>query len=133
MEDAMPSRISLASLALGLAAVTGGIAVAYLDAHTDEVSVTLAALIILGFVLGSVGPRRAWLWALLVSVWTPMLGFTLPLAGLAPSNPRLPLIVPSFLALTAVTGTAALAGAYAGAWLGRAVRRATLEQSHDVL
>jgi hypothetical protein len=49
----MPSRISLASLALGLAAVTGGIAVAYLDAHTDEVSVTLAALIIL---LGSVGP-----------------------------------------------------------------------------
>ncbi|HEY6291094.1 MAG TPA: hypothetical protein VI455_05960 [Terriglobia bacterium] len=128
----MPSRISLASLALGLAAVTGGIAVACLDAHTDEVSVTLAALIILGFVLGSVGPRRAWLWALLVSVWTPVLAFA-GAAGLAPSNPSLPLTVPSFLALTVVTGAVALAGAYTGAWLGRAVRRATLKQSHDVL
>jgi len=121
----MPWKISPPSIALALAALAGGISIAYLDAHTDEVSVTLAALIALGFVLGVLGPRRAWLWALLAAIWVPVLGFARPLAGLTPPSPTMPLTVPSFLALTAVTSAASLAGAYVGAWLGRALRRAT--------
>jgi len=119
----MARKIWPANIALGLAAAAGGISIAYLDAHTDEVSVTLAALIALGFVLGLLGPRRAWLWALLAAIWLPVLGFARPLAGLAPPSPTLPLTVPSFLALTAVTSASSLAGAYLGAWLRRALGR----------
>jgi NAD(P)-dependent dehydrogenase (short-subunit alcohol dehydrogenase family) len=58
----------------------------------------------------------------MIGLWMPVLSYTLPLLGLAPSNPRLPRTVPSYLAMTAVVMAARFAGAYAGAWVGRAAR-----------
>ena len=121
----MLSKDWISSVALGLAAVIGGLAIGWMDARNDEASVTIVVLLGLSFLLGCVdrlAMRRAWLWALLIGVWMPVLSFTLPIVGLAPVNPGLPCTAPSYATLTAVVVTACLSGAYAGAWFGRALR-----------
>jgi hypothetical protein len=122
----MSSKDQAESFALGLAAVIGGLAIGWLDTHNDEASVTIVVLLALSSVIGCLdrlGMRRAWLWAPLIGVGTPVLSYSLPILGLAPMNPGLPCTVPSYAALTAVVMAACFSGAYAGAWLRRAVRQ----------
>ena len=122
----MSSKNPLVTLALGLAASSGGLAIGWMDTHNDEASVTVAALLVLRSLVGCIdrsGTRRAWLWALLIGVWVPVLSYVLPPLGFAPVNPGLPRTVPSYLALAAFVFVACIAGGYAGAWAGRGIRR----------
>lgn len=121
----MSSKDQMESFALGLAAVIGGLGIGWLDTHNDEVSVTIVVLLASSSVIGCLdrlGMRRAWLWALLIGAGTPVLSYSLPILGLASMNPGLPRTAPSYAALTAVVMVACFSGAYAGAWLGHALR-----------
>jgi predicted MFS family arabinose efflux permease len=112
---------------LGLAAVVGGLGIGWMDTHNDEASVTIVVLLVFSSLVGCLdrmGTRRAWLWALLIGIWMPVLSYSLPILGLAPVNPGLPRTAPSYAALTAVVMAVCLIGAYAGAWIGRTVRQA---------
>lgn len=114
----MSSQAQIWSRVLGLAALSGGFAIGWLDAHIDEVSVTLVALLSFSFLIGSLdkfGTRRAWLWALVIGIWVPVLAFVLPLLGLGRSvpDPGTPHTLPSYLALTAFVMLICLTGAYA--------------------
>jgi len=113
---------------LSAAAVVGGIAIGWLDAHTDEVAVTIVALLAFSSLVGCLdrlGTRRAWLWALLIGIWVPLLTYALPLLGLGRSvpDPGTPHTLPSYLALTGFAMLICLTGAYAGAWIGRGLRQ----------
>lgn len=119
----MPSRTSILNALLAVVAVAGGIFIGYADSHSDDAGITLLALLVLTFMLGFVGPRRAWRWALLAGIWVPLLDWILPPAELAPRDPGLPRTALSFLALTAVVMAGCFAAAYAGALVARAVRR----------
>ena len=63
-------RIELCS-ALAL----GGL-VAYVDSRPtwDDAGVTAGALFVMAVVFGYLGPARAWLWALALGAWIPLLG-----------------------------------------------------------
>ena len=61
----------LLALALGL----GGL-ITYVDTRPnwDDTGVTAMAIFLSCGLLGAVGPRRPWLWALAVGIWIPVLG-----------------------------------------------------------
>jgi hypothetical protein len=108
-----------------LTAVAGGVFIGYADSHSDDVFITLGILIGFSFLVGFLGPRRPWLWAPLVGIWVPVLDAVLPRFGLAPrGEPGASTSFLSFLAVLALVMTVCFAGAFAGAWLGRAARRA---------
>lgn len=62
--------------ALVLAALATGPAIAWMDArpHWDDTAISAAALFVGCAVFGSVRPKYAWLWALLVGAWIPIVG-----------------------------------------------------------
>ena len=55
------------------AAVLLGLAIAWLDSrpHWDDAGITAGLLLLSAGLLGLVGPRRPWLWALATGVWLP--------------------------------------------------------------
>ena len=57
-------------------AVALGTAIAYVDSRPtwDDAGVTAAALFLACLALGAASPGRAWLWALAVGVWVPLVG-----------------------------------------------------------
>jgi hypothetical protein len=59
---------------LFLAAAALGFAIAYVDALPtwDDTGVTAGMLLLAAALLGLLGPRRAWLWALLIGGWIPV-------------------------------------------------------------
>jgi len=59
-----------------IVALALGAAVTYVDSRPtwDDTGVTAAALLVISGVLGFLGPRRPWLWALALGVWIPLLG-----------------------------------------------------------
>ncbi len=65
----MQKALLIISLALG-AVVT------YVDSRPtwDDTGVTAGALLVISGVLGFLGPKRPWLWALALGVWIPLLG-----------------------------------------------------------
>lgn len=62
-------------------AVVLGLGIAWMDSRQiwTNTGITWSALVVVSGVLGALDPRRPWLWALGVSVWTP--GWTMFQAG----------------------------------------------------
>ena len=62
--------------ALLIVALALGAAVTYVDSRPtwDDTGVTAGALLVISGVLGFLGPKRPWLWALALGVWIPLLG-----------------------------------------------------------
>src|SRR4051812_25006185 len=60
-------------------AVVVGAAIAYVDSRPtwDDTGISVAALAISAACFGALDPRRAWLWAVLIGCWIPMLDVTL--------------------------------------------------------
>ncbi len=54
-----------------LAALLFGLALAYLNLHTDETPFVAIPLFACTAMLGFIAPRAAWRWALLVGLWLP--------------------------------------------------------------
>ena len=71
----------------------------------DDTGVSAAMVLAASGLMGAIHPARAWLWALAVGLWVPVMGLALDPAGFHPA---------SVLALAFAT-----VGAYAGAFVGR--------------
>lgn len=86
-------------VALGL-----GLAITYVDSRPnwDDTGVTAAAILVSCGLLGALGPKQPWLWALAVGLWIPLFGIVR---------------AQNFGSLLA------LAIAFAGAYAGMALRR----------
>ena len=93
----MQKALLIISLALG-AAVT------YVDSRPtwDDTGVTAGALLVISGVLGFLGPKRPWLWALALGIWIPLLGV---------------------IRTHNYGATLALVAAFAGAYGGMAIRK----------
>jgi hypothetical protein len=109
---------------LSCLALAGGIFIGYADSRSDDEFITLGVLIGFSFLLGILGPRRPWLWALLIGIWVPVLDAVLPKLGFVTTRPGESSSFPSALAVAAFVLTACVVGSYSGAFLGRTVRRA---------
>jgi hypothetical protein len=81
----------------------------YFELHTDDAGVEVFCLLLITFLLGTLHPRHAWQWALLVGPAIPAAEL---LFGHPPSPPAL---------LLAVVVAVGLAGSYAGALLRKAI------------
>jgi hypothetical protein len=91
------------------AAVAVGLAIAWVDSRPkwDDTGITAGMLLLTAGVLGLMGPRRPWLWALGIGVWIPLHQLVqAPTMG------------------NALGGLVILAFPMAGAYAGMAVRRA---------
>jgi len=119
----MSSKDAVLTGLIALVALAGGAFIGYADSHSDDVFITLGILLGFSFLLGFLGPRLPWLWAPLVGIWVPVLDTVLPRLGLAPREAGPSTSLLSFLAVMALVMTVCFAGAYSGAWLGRAARR----------
>jgi hypothetical protein len=64
-------QVPLFIVALGLGSI-----ITYIDSRPnwDDTGVTAFAILVSCAVLGAMGPRRPWLWALAVGIWIPILG-----------------------------------------------------------
>jgi len=71
----------------------------------DDTGVSAAMVLAASGLMGAIHPRRAWVWALAVGLWVPVMGLALDSAAFHPA---------SVLALAFST-----VGAYAGAFIGR--------------
>jgi hypothetical protein len=80
------------------------------ELHTDDTGVELGLVLVITFVLGSLHPRHAWQWALLV-------GPAIPAAQLLFGHPQASVTAVLF----PIVVTLGLAGSYAGAGLRRAL------------
>jgi hypothetical protein len=82
-----------------------GLFFAYIDSRPnwDDAGVLVGQIFLASAILGSLGPRRPWLWALAISVWMPLQ------ESLTTHRPP----------ASAVAIIVALAGAYLGAGLRR--------------
>jgi hypothetical protein len=100
-------RHPAATVGLTLVALALGLGIALIDASPgwDDTGVSAAALFAVCALLGGVGPRQPWMWAMAVGLWIPMLA-----VALHPSAPN----YGSVLALVV-----AVVGAYAGAGVRR--------------
>ncbi|HUE04619.1 MAG TPA: hypothetical protein VMR62_34020 [Bryobacteraceae bacterium] len=60
--------------ALLIAAIMIGLAIAWVDSrpHWDDSGITAGSLLLSAGVLGLIGPRRPWLWALAIGMWIPL-------------------------------------------------------------
>lgn len=119
----MALKATLVGVLLAGVALVGGFFIGYADSHSDDVFVTLGVLVAFSFLLGLLGPRWPWLWAVLIGIWVPVLDATLPRVGLAPQRPGESLGFLSLLAVSGLVMTVCGAGTYAGALLVRAARR----------
>ncbi len=91
-----------------IAAVVLGLAIAWVDSrpHWDDAGITAGSLFLSAGLLGLIGPRRPWLWALGIGVWVPL--------HLVWQTPRLGSLL---------GGLVILAIPMAGAYAGMVVRR----------
>jgi hypothetical protein len=66
--------LTMQRVLLAVALALGGL-LAYVDTRPtwDDTGVTAGALLVISGVLGFLGPNRAWLWALALGVWIPLL------------------------------------------------------------
>ena len=95
-------------------AVALGIGIGWLDLHTTEVLVAVAALLLAGLALGFLRPRAAWRWAV-------PLALGLPAMAIVGRILRLPTPEPIHVdpLITGVAWVFASAGCYAGAMVRR--------------
>ena len=73
----------------------------------DDTGVTVAALLAGAAIFGAISPRYPWLWGIAVGMWVPLIEIALP-GGAGGYAPAVAILI-------------ALAGAYAGAIIGRMV------------
>ncbi len=123
LKDAAALKDSITTALLSILALAGGIFIGYADSHSDDEFITLGILAGFSFLLGVLGPRRAWLWAVLIGIWVPLLDSVLPILGFAPTRPGESFSLLTALAVTALVMTVCFAGAYAGAFISRSVHR----------
>jgi len=123
LKDAAALKDSITTILLSCLALGGGVFIGYADSHSDDEFITLGILVGFSFLLGVLGPRRPWLWAVLIGIWVPLLDFALPKLGLAPTMAGESSGFLTALAVTALVLTVCFAGAYAGAFVSRTVRR----------
>ena len=97
-------------------AILLGLAIAWVDSrpHWDDTGITAGSLLLSAGLLGLIGPRRPWLWALGIGLWVPLYLFV--------DKPTLG---------SALGGCVILAIPMAGAYAGMAVRRAIAAASHN--
>ena len=112
---------TLRTLVVAAIALAGGAWIGYADSRSDDVFITLGMLFGFSLLLGVAGPRRAWLWPLLVATWVPVLDVALPRLGFVPVRPGEHYGILSALAVTALTMAVSLAGSYGGAALAKAI------------
>ncbi len=95
--------------ALLVLAISIGLAIAWIDSrpHWDDTGITAGSLLLSAGLLGLIGPRQPWLWALGIGIWIPAHQFV--------QHPTLG---------SALGGCVILAIPMAGAYVGMAVRRA---------
>jgi len=84
------------------------------ELHTDDTGVEIGLLLLITFILGSLHPRHAWQWALLV-------GPAIPATQCLFGHPQ-PGVIAVLLPLVIVLG---LVGSYAGAGIRRAITSLT--------
>ena len=96
-------------------AITMGLAIAWVDSrpHWDDTGITAGSLLLSAGLLGLIGPRRPWLWALGIGMWVPA---WMPLRIFAQTHA---IVVDPLLAC--VTLGIAMAGSYGGMALRRAI------------
>src|SRR5690242_17541367 len=82
------------------------------ELHTDDTGVEVAFLLAITFILGTLHPRHAWQWGLLV-------GPCIPAAQVLFGGARISSGLALLLAVVVAIG---MAGAYAGALLGKGLR-----------
>jgi hypothetical protein len=68
------SRDRLLHRLLLAASIAIGLSIAFVDSRPrwDDTGVSAAALLLSAMLLGAIGPRRPWAWALAVGVWIPL-------------------------------------------------------------
>jgi len=95
-----------------IVAVTMGLAIAWVDSrpHWNDDGISAGALLLGAGILGMIGPRRPWLWALAIGAWIPLY----LIAGR---------ITAHTFTLGAMSYLIILAFPMAGAYAGMAVRR----------
>jgi hypothetical protein len=71
----------------------------------DDTGISAAMVLAASGLMGAIHPARAWVWALAVGSWVPLMGFVLDPVGFHPAS--------------VLTLAFATAGAYAGALVGR--------------
>lgn len=89
---------------LFIPAILAGWGITYLDSGPawDDAGITALFIVIVTGLLGFFGPKRAWLWAILVGIWIPLVGI---------------FITHNF------GGVLALVVAFIGAYMGMALRK----------
>ena len=93
-----------------------GLLTGLLDLRTDDAQFPVLLLLVFGFFAGFAQPRRAWLSALLLGMWVPVVTIAALFAGVIRGRPYgVPAAGLAFLP--------ALLGAYLGVWLQRASAR----------
>jgi hypothetical protein len=102
-----------------IAAVIIGLAIAWVDSrpHWDDSGITAGCLLLSAGLLGLIGPRRPWLWALGIGVWVP--GYII-----------LRQVASHSITLGSASYLVILAFPMAGAYAGMAVRRAAHALQH---
>jgi len=90
-------------------ALGGGIFAGWVDFNNDEPQAAVLVILVLTFLLGSILPKRAWLWAVIVALCLPAEYLFLRSLGYQPVSPPSPSLYASLLALIP-----AFIGAYAG-------------------
>ena len=99
----------LPMLSIFLGYVTGWIAL-----RTEEPQVPILLLLVFAFFAGNIVEKRGWVVAVLLAVWTPLLGVAARMAGVIPGPG------------SAIPGeVVAFVPAFAGVYLGSLVRRAS--------
>jgi hypothetical protein len=99
-------------------AVAVGLSIAWVvsRAHWDDTGITAGMLLLTAGVLGLIGPRRPWLWALGIGMWVPL--------HLIVQRPSSGNILGGFVILAIP-----MAGAYAGMAVRRAISHARQQHS----
>ncbi len=94
-----------ATLFLALAAMSLGLAIAWIDSRPnwDDAGITAGLLVLTAAAFGALRPAKPWLWGLAVGVW-------IPLIGIGHGDPGSLLVM-----------AVALFGAYSGALLRKAL------------
>ena len=66
------SRLSFGSVTTWTTAILIAAYSGYVNLHNDEVQAPLLVLLLSSFLLGSIRPRRAWVWALIIGLGIPL-------------------------------------------------------------
>jgi hypothetical protein len=108
-------QMSPKSSALLVVAIVLTLGTGYLNTHTDELMVVVPWVVVVTVALGSVQPRRPWLWAFLIGLAVPLSQVFAGALGLRVPYPNAPNDM--------LTSCVAIVPAFVGAYVGAGIRR----------